>query len=115
ATARHLADVLAEIANGNATIEGDLALVGELLARDHPEKRSFAGPVWADQADLFALLEGCGGFDEEDLVADLLADVIETDHWGLKGGNRFGRCLGHLARQWKRFRTARPKQISAHL
>jgi hypothetical protein len=25
-------------------------------------------------------LQGCGGFDEEDLVADLLADVIETNH-----------------------------------
>ena len=84
ATARHLADVLAEIANRNATIEGDLALVGQFLARNHPEKRGLAGPVRADEADLLALLEGCGGFDEEDLMADLLADVIETDHWALK-------------------------------
>ena len=30
--ARHLADVLAEIANGNAAIEGNLALVGRFLA-----------------------------------------------------------------------------------
>jgi hypothetical protein len=54
------------------------------MARDHPKKRGLAGPVRADQADFLALLEGRGGFDEEDLVADLLADVIETDHWGLK-------------------------------
>jgi hypothetical protein len=32
AAARHLADVLAEIADGNAPIEGDLALVGQFLA-----------------------------------------------------------------------------------
>ena len=86
AAARHLADVLAEIADGDAAIERDLALVGRLLARDHPEQRGLAGPVRADEADLLALLEGRGGFDEEDLVADLLADVIETDHWGLKRG-----------------------------
>src|SRR4029078_691321 len=80
AAARHLADVLAEIANGNAPIERDLALVRRFLARNHPEKRGLAGPVRADQADFLALLEGSRGFDEEDLVADLLADVIETDH-----------------------------------
>ena len=84
AAARHLADVLAEIADGNAPIERDLALIRRLLARNHPEKRGLARPVRADEADLLALLEGRGGFDEEDLVADLLADVIETDHWGLK-------------------------------
>jgi hypothetical protein len=84
ATARHLPDVLAEIADGNAPIERDLALIRRLLARNHPEKRGLAGPVRADQADLLALLQGRGGFDEEDLVADLLADVIETDHWGLE-------------------------------
>ena len=83
AAARHLADILAEIADGDAAIERHLALVGQFLTRDHPEKRGLAGPVWADKADLLALLQGCGSFDEEDLVADLLADVIETDHWCL--------------------------------
>ena len=57
-------------------------------------------PDGTDQADLFALLEGCGGFDEEDLVADLLGDVIETDHWGLKGGNRWP-LLFHVGRRGK--------------
>ena len=33
-----------------------------------------------DKADLLALLERRGGFDEEYLVADLLGDVIEADH-----------------------------------
>jgi hypothetical protein len=82
--ARYLADILAEIADRNAPIDRDLALVGLLLARDHPEKRGLAGPVGANEADLLALLERRGGFDEENLVAELLADVIETDHWGLK-------------------------------
>ena len=101
AAARHLADVLAEIADGDAAIERHLALVGQFLARDHPEQRGLAGPVRADEADLLALLEGRGGFDEEDLVADLLADVIETDHWGLKGRKLLRPLLFHVARQWK--------------
>src|SRR5206468_12696051 len=84
AASGHLAYVLTEIADGDTAIERYLALVGLLLARDHPEQRGLAGPVRADEADLLALLERRGGFDEEDLVADLLADVIETDHWGLK-------------------------------
>jgi hypothetical protein len=50
-------------------------------------------------------LQGRGGFDEEDLVADLLGDVIETDHGGLKE-EIVGRCLGHKAALWKRFPTA---------
>jgi hypothetical protein len=32
AAARHFADVLAEIPNGNTPVEGDLALVGRFLA-----------------------------------------------------------------------------------
>ena len=70
AAARHLADVLAEIADGDAAIDRDLALVGLLLAGDHPEQRGLAGAVRADEADLLALLQRRGGFDEEDLVAD---------------------------------------------
>jgi hypothetical protein len=57
-----------------------LALVGVLLARNHPEQRRLAGSVRADEADLLALLECGGGLDEEDLVANLLADVVETNH-----------------------------------
>ena len=56
AAARHLADVLAEIADGDAPIDRDLAFVRRLLARDHPEQRRLAGAVGADEADLLALL-----------------------------------------------------------
>ncbi|MFK4401327.1 hypothetical protein ABIF31_007884 [Bradyrhizobium elkanii] len=80
AAAGHLADVLAEIADRNAAIERDLALVRDFPARDHPEQRGLAGAVRPDEADLLALLERRGGFDEEDLVTDLLGDVIEADH-----------------------------------
>ena len=80
AAAGHLADVLAEIADGDAAIDGHLALVGLLLARDHPEQRRLAGAVGPDEADLLALFERRGGLDEEDLVAVLLADVVETNH-----------------------------------
>ena len=55
AAARHLADILAEIADGDAAIDRHLALVGLLLARDHPEQRGLAGAVGADEADLLAL------------------------------------------------------------
>jgi hypothetical protein len=56
AAAGHLADVLAEIADGDAAIDRDLALVGLLLAGDHAEQRRLAGAVGADEADLLALL-----------------------------------------------------------
>ena len=90
AAAGHLADILAEIADGDAAIDGDLALVGLLFARDHPEKRGFAGAVGADQAGLLPLLQRRRGFDEENLVAMLLADVVETDHWHPGKRNRCG-------------------------
>src|SRR5262249_52121544 len=51
-----------------------------LLAGDHPEQRRLAGSVGTDQADLLALLDRRRGLDEENLVAILLADVVETNH-----------------------------------
>ena len=78
--ARHLADVLAEVTDGNTAIDRHLPLIGLLLAGNHPEQGGLAGAVRTDEADLLALLQGRGSFDEEDLVADLLRDVIETDH-----------------------------------
>jgi hypothetical protein len=68
AAAGHLADVLAEMADGDAAIDRHLALVGEFLPGDHAEQRGLAGPVGTDQADLLALQECRGGLDEEDLV-----------------------------------------------
>src|SRR6185312_1382089 len=80
AAAGHLADILAEVADGHAAIDGDLTLVGLLLAGDHPEQRRLAGTVRTDQADLLAPVERRRRLDEEKLVAVLLADVVETNH-----------------------------------
>ncbi len=80
AAARHLADVLAEVADGDAAIDRDLAVVGLLLAGDQPEDGRLAGAVGADEADLLAAVDRRRGLEEEDLLAVLLADVVETDH-----------------------------------
>ena len=90
AHARHLADVLAEIADGHAGIDRHLAVIGLLLARDHPEQRRLAGAVGPDQPRFLPLLEAHRRVDEQDLVAVLLADVVEADHGdrGYAGGSR---------------------------
>ena len=58
-----------------------------------PEQRRLAGAVGTDEADLLALVERRGGLDEEDLVAVLLADIVETDHMRLGPGITFGGTL----------------------
>ena len=80
AVARHLADILAEIADGHASLDRDLALVGEFLRGGEAEQRGLAGTVGADQADLLALEQGRLRLDENDLMAVLLADIVETNH-----------------------------------
>ncbi len=80
AAAGHLADILVEIADGDATIDRDLALVGPLLAGDHAEQRRLARAVGADEADLLAAKDGRRSFDEEELLAVLLADGVEANH-----------------------------------
>ena len=102
ATARHLADVLAEVADGDAAVDRDLALVGLLLAGDHAEQRGLAGAVGADQADLLAAVERGRGFDEQEMVAVLLADVVEADH-GTCGDRNAGRCYAMRRAAGKRF------------
>ena len=91
AATRHLAHVLAEVADGHAAIDRHLALVGMVLARDHPEQRGLAGAVGADETDFLALLERRRGLDEEELVAVLLADAVETNHVCAKPGTSCGR------------------------
>src|SRR5262249_27352100 len=98
----HLADILAEIANRYAAIDRNLSFVGLLLACDHPEQRGLAGAVRPDKADLLAFLEHCGGFDEEDMVAELLADVIEADHGHARKEKSSRPLLSYLQRQGKR-------------
>ena len=85
AHARHLADVLAEIADGHAGIDRHLAVVGLFLPRDHPEQRRLAGAVGPDQTRFLPLLEAHRRVDEQDLMAVLLADVVEANHAGVAG------------------------------
>jgi hypothetical protein len=90
AHARHFTDVLAEIADGHAGIDRHLAVIGLLLPRDHAEQRGLAGAVGAHEPRLFPLLEAHRRVDEQDLVAVLLADVVEANHGdrGCAGGSR---------------------------
>src|SRR4030088_2318378 len=71
---------MAEMAIRGSAIDGHMAFVGAVVACDHAEQRCFAGSRGIDEADLLALLERRGSFDEENLVANLLADVVESDH-----------------------------------
>ena len=106
AAAAHFADILAEIADGDAAIGRDLPFVGLVLARDHAEQGALAGAVGADQADLLALLERGGSLDEENLVANLLGDVVETDH--LPNG-KYG--LERFQAKWTPVRVKKTRQI----
>src|SRR4029078_2224427 len=77
---RHHAHILAEIADGHAGLDRDLAVIGPVLAGDHAENRRLAGAVGADKPHLLALLDAHRGVDEQDLVAVLLTDVVEANH-----------------------------------
>ena len=74
--AAHLADVLAEVADGDVAIDRDLAAVGLLLLHDHAKDRGFAGSVRADEPHLFTLEDAHRRFEEEDLFAVLLGDAV---------------------------------------
>ena len=78
--ARHLLDVLPEVADRELLRDRHLALVRGLLAHDHAEQGRLAGAVGAHEPDLVAGVELEGGLDEEHLPAVLLADARERDH-----------------------------------
>ena len=78
--ARHLLDVLAEIADRQLLRDRHVAFVGDLLAGDQPEQRGLSGSVRADQADFLSRIELERGVDEEELAAVLLADAGQRDH-----------------------------------
>ncbi len=78
--ARHLFDVLPEVADGHPLRHRDVAFVGLLFADDHPEQGGLAGAVGADQADFLAGIELERGVDEQDLPAVLLADAGKRNH-----------------------------------
>ena len=63
-----------------SAIDGHLALVGLLLPDDHPEQRRLAGTIGTDKPHLLTPVEGGGSLDEDDLVAVLLADIVEANH-----------------------------------
>ena len=67
----HFADVLLEVAERDAAIDGDGAFVGNLLLHDVAEEGRFPGAVGADQAGLLAFVDRERGADEEDLLAML--------------------------------------------
>ncbi len=78
--ARHLLDVLAEVADRQLLRHRYVALVGRLFPDDHAKQRRLAGAVRPDEADLFSRIELEGGVDEEHLFAVLLADSGEGNH-----------------------------------
>jgi len=75
----HLPHALAEVADGDAPVDGDLALVGLLLARDEPEERRLAGAVRPHEPHFLSAPQDGGGLQEEELAAVLLADGVESD------------------------------------
>ena len=78
--ARHLFDVLAEIADGELPGDRDIAFVGRFLAHHHAEEGGFAGAVGADQSDLLAGVQLKGSVNENQLLAVLLVDTGERNH-----------------------------------
>ena len=55
--ARHLLDVLAEVADGQLLRHRDLAVVHAFFAGDHAEDGGLAGAVGSDEADFFPGIE----------------------------------------------------------
>ncbi|BCH01062.1 hypothetical protein MesoLj131b_30610 [Mesorhizobium sp. 131-2-5] len=76
----HVADILAEIADGDAAIDLHLALIRLLLAGDHAEQGRLAGAIRPDKANFLALLQGSRRLYEDKLTAVLLADAFKSDH-----------------------------------
>ena len=87
--ARHLADVLAEVADGHPAVDHHVAAVRRLLSHDEPEHRRLAGAVWAHQPHPVARERAHRRVEEEDLATVLLADRVEANH-GAEGGREAG-------------------------
>ena len=73
--------VLAKVADRQLPGDRHRALVGSFLANHHTEERCLARPVWTDQSDFFARIQLKGSIHEEQLLAILLIDVCERDHF----------------------------------
>ena len=83
AAATHLAHVLAEVPDGDATIDRHLPLVRLLLPGDHAEQCRLAGAVRPHKPDLFPPVQSGRCLHEQELVAVLLADVVDANHESL--------------------------------
>ena len=76
----HVAHALLEPSEGHAAVDDHGAGVRRIVPGDHAEDGALARAVGAHQADLLALEEAERGVDEEDLLAVLTGDGVESDH-----------------------------------
>src|ERR1700722_877643 len=80
-TALHFLDVLAKVADRQLLRDRDRAIVRTFLADHHPEERCLPCPVRTDQPDFFARIQLKRSIHKEHLLAILLIDVRERDHF----------------------------------
>ncbi len=76
----HLTDVLAEVTERGAAIDGDLAAVRQLLLHEHPKERGLARAVGAHEPHLLSTVDRGGGLRKEDLPAVAFVDAVDADH-----------------------------------
>src|SRR5258706_2654613 len=79
-TARHLFDVLPEVADSHLLRNRDVAVIGRLLADDHAEECGLPGAVRPDETGPLARIELERCVDEDELPAVLLGNPAKTDH-----------------------------------
>ena len=83
--AGHLFHILAEIADGQFLRNRYFAFIGIFLAHHHAEERSLARAVGTHQPHLLSRVQLKGGFDENELLAVLLANVGKRNHGIIPG------------------------------
>jgi len=78
--APHVAGVLTEVTDDDASVDHHLTSVRLLLAHDHPKDRGFPRAVRADEPDALTPEKTHRRVDEEQLLAVLLGDRVEPNH-----------------------------------
>ena len=78
----HLADVLAEVADGRAALDRDLAGVRLFFPHDHAKDGRLARAIGTNEPDLLTAKKGARGVHEENLAAVLFGDGVEANHEG---------------------------------
>ena len=108
---RHL---LRDLGNAPAARDRDIAGVGLQTAGEQREQRRLAGAVAADEADLFAGLDGQAGFVEDELDAAAQRQLGENEHARFSPARRIGarriarRGRNRISRAGRSARSARP-------